>query len=114
MHPIIERIFRKRGIKEFKELDNEPMPDGSLTERQTFENWDKILSKEEMTTADIKKFCESQLQIIEGKWKDMNTTNEKKAELIPYHTVYKALMIAIDAPRTQREQLEKQLEQYTN
>lgn len=113
MHQLLEKIFKKRGIKSFNDLDNEPNSDGSPNERQTFENWNKILSKDELTTADIKEFCSSQISVIEGKWKDLTVSNEKKAELIPYHTVYKALLVAIDAPKVAREQLQKQLEQYT-
>ena len=101
MHNLIEKLLNKRGIKNIEELDKD--------EKETFEGWQSILSKEELTIGDVKQFCQSQVDVIENKWKDYNTENEKKAELIPYHTVYKTLLLAIDSPRSARENLENQL-----
>lgn len=56
---------------------------------------------------DIEEFCETQIDLIENKWKDYEY--EKKADLIPYHNVYKTLLAAINAPKVAREQLEKYL-----
>jgi len=98
---ILSKILAKRGIKDASQLTKE--------ERLDFDNWTAILSKEELTMADIKEFCKSQVDIIEGKWSDLNIENSKKAELIPYHTVYSVLLKVIDSPRLAREQLEKQL-----
>jgi len=103
MHNLIEKLFHKRGIEDLKELDAE--------EKQTFENWQSILSKEELTIEDVKQFCGSQIDIIEGKWKDYNLENNKKSELIPYHTCYKTILLAIDSPKSARENLEKTLVQ---
>ena len=105
MHTLLEKLFRKRGIKDATQLDTE--------EKATFENWDKILSKEELTLEDVKHFCQSQLSIIEGKWADYGIEQAKKSEFLPYYTVYKALLAAINSPRSAREALEKQLEQLT-
>lgn len=97
-----------------EELDDSPNSDGSPTEKQTFEKWRKVLSKETLTIDDIKIFLQGQIGIIENKWKDLSTGNDKKAELIPYHTVYKTLEQAINAPQAEREQLEAQLNQLIN
>lgn len=101
MHSLIEKIFKKSGIERIDELDVE--------EKKTFENWQAILSKEEMTLEDVKLFCQTQIDIIEGKWSDYNLDNAKKAELIPYHTCYKMILLAIDSPRSARENLERTL-----
>jgi len=106
MHNLIEKLFHKRGIEDLKELDPE--------EKQTFENWQAILSKEELTLPDLKQFCQSQIDIIEGKWRDFNLEQSKKAELIPYHTCYKTILSAVDSPRSARENLEKTLVQLIN
>ena len=111
MHPLIEKLLFRKGIADLKDLDDTPMPDGSPTEKQKFEEWNATLSKEELTVDDIKDFCRAQIAMIDGKWADLNTTNEKKAELIPYHTVYRLFLLAIDSPRSARENLEKQLNQ---
>lgn len=106
MHGLIEKLLNKRGIKHPDQLDKE--------EKQTFENWQLVLNKEELTTKDIIAFCRSQLSIIENRWKDLETPNIKKAELIPYHTVYKNLIAAIESPKAAREALEINLTQMLN
>ena len=104
MHNLIEKLFRKRGIEDINTLDPE--------EKQTFEEWEAVLTKEELTTEEIKKFIQSQINIIEGKWADYNQF--KKAHLIPYHTCYKLLLAAISSPRSARESLEKNIVQLIN
>ena len=101
MHPLLQTLLGKRGIETVNELD--------MDEKAQYDQWEKILSKEELTIEDVKQFCKSQVEVIEGKWKDLNVENTKKAELIPYHTVYKTLLSAIDSPRSARESLEQQL-----
>jgi len=96
-----------------KELDTSAMPDGSPTEREEFEKYREILSREDLTLEDVKEFCASQIAIIEVKWKDYNLENSKKAELIPYYTVYKAILSAIDGPKVAREAAERQLIELT-
>ena len=102
-HPLIDKLFNRRGIKDINDLQPE--------EKATYENWEKILSKEELTMADLKEFCKTQIAVIEGKWSDYAVDNAKKAEMIPYHTVYKTLLLAIDSPRSAREAMEIQLQQ---
>lgn len=103
---ILRKIFDKRGIKDVAELDKE--------EREVFENYEKILSKESLTIEDLQKFCEAQVGIIESRWKDYAIEASKKAELIPSHTVYKTLSQLIKSPMIEREQLEKYLIQLHN
>lgn len=106
MHALIEKLLFKRGITSPEELDKE--------EKKTFENWQLVLNKSELSTSDIISFIRSQISIIENKWKDLDTPNEKKAELIPYHVVYKTLLAAIESPKVAREALEIQLNQLLN
>lgn len=98
---ILNKFLSKRGIKDPKELSQE--------EQQVYDNWRKILSKDELTLKDIKEFCKTQTEIIEQKWRDYNLEQNKKGELIPYHSVYKTILLAIDSPKIAREALEKQL-----
>lgn len=101
MHNLLTKIFQKREIKSFNDLDTE--------EKLTFENWDKVLSKGELNIDDVKKFCQNQINIIENKWADYNLDENRKSKLLPYFTVYKMLLKAIDSPRSAREALEKNL-----
>ena len=103
MKDILGQLLRKRGLDSIEELDKE--------EKDTFENWQATLSKEELTIEDVKKFCQSQVDVIEGKWQDLNIEQTKKAELIPYHTVYNLLLKVIDSPKEAKEALEKHLNQ---
>lgn len=98
---ILNKLLQKRGIKDAQELDKE--------EKQQFETWRKILSKDELSIGDIREFCKTQCDIIEAKWKDYEIPREKKSEWIAPHTIYKTLLQAIDSPKEGREQLEKYL-----
>ena len=103
MHQLLHKLFAKLEIKDATQLS----PDDKVT----FSQWNAILSKQELTIGDIKEFCRIQIEVIEGKWRDLNLEQSKKAELIPYHTVYKALFTTIDSPIAAREAIERQLNQ---
>ena len=111
MHQLLYKWLAKRGIKNPTELDDTPNPDNSPTEKQEFEKYRAMLSVEPVTLESLKSFIKAQIGIIEGKWTDLNIPQERKAELIPYHTTYKILLHAIDSPVADREKAEKQLEQ---
>ena len=96
---ILDRIFEKRGIKDANELDAE--------ERTQYENYKRVLSKNEITIEDLKEFLESQIKIIEMKWRDYSVKD--KGDFIPYHTIYRALLDVIKNPQAEREALETYL-----
>ena len=100
MTDILNKLLQKRGVQ-YDELD--------IEEKKQFDNWKLVLTKDELTTQDIKDFCQSQVDVIEGKWQDLNLEQIKKAELIPYHTVYNLLLKVIDSPKEARSALEKNL-----
>jgi len=106
MHKLLEQLFNKKGIKGFNDLSSEEKP--------IFERSKLILSKDELTVKDIKTFCKMQISIIKGKWGDYDTEQAKKAELIPYFTVYSSLLIAIDSPKVAREAEEIRLQALIN
>lgn len=106
MHSLLTRLLNKRGIRDPQELSEE--------ERKTFDQWRMVLSKDELSVSDIREFCSYQIGLIEMKWRDNSIENSKKAELIPYHTVYKMILTAIDGPKIAREQVENQLNQLIN
>lgn len=98
---ILARFFNKKGIKDINELSPE--------EKQTFENYERILSKKELNVADIREFLKAQIGLIEGKWKELGLASASKAELLPLHVAYTTLLSALDAPQMEREQLENYL-----
>ena len=102
MLDILNKLLQKRGVQ-YEQLD--------IEEKKQFDDWKLVLTKEELSTQDIKDFCQSQVDVIEGKWQDLNLEQIKKAELIPYHTVYNLLLKVIDSPKEARDGLEKNLRQ---
>lgn len=106
MKGILQKLLQKRGIESVDKL--------SVEEKQTFDSWEKILSKEELTLEDVKQFCKSQIEVIKGKWSNLDTESVKKQDLIPYFVVYSTLLQAIDAPKLARESLEQSLTQLLN
>lgn len=105
MHQLLDRLLKHRGIGSPLELNPE--------ERATFDEYQSVLSKEELTLEDVKQFCASQVEIIEAKWTDYALESERKSELLPYYTVYKSILNAITAPKLMREAVEQQLIQLT-
>ena len=95
----LSKLFAKRGIKDTSELTQE--------ERAVYDNYAKVLSKDELTIEALRQFLNSQVAVIEGKWRDHGF--DHKADLIPYHSCYKAILEALDAPRMERENLERYL-----
>lgn len=103
MKNILQRLLTKRGLNSVEELDQE--------EKQTFQQWQATLTKDELTTEDIRQFIQGQISVIEAKWSDLNVEQARKAELLPYHTVYRMLLQAINSPALARDALEKNLAQ---
>lgn len=101
MNNILSKLLQRKGIKTVDELSPE--------EKQTFALYETILARKEMTLADLKEFLGAQISIIENKWRDLGHSADKKAEMIPYHTVYKVILQAIDAPQAERQALEQVL-----
>ena len=108
---LLDKLLQKRGVKSPEELDNSIMPDGSPNERQTFEEYRRILSEGDITVDKISEFCQSQISTIESKWKDLSIGNDKKAEWIPIHNVYSTLLLLIKSPTSAKEALEAQLKE---
>lgn len=103
---ILTKLLKRKGIEKIEDLSTE--------ERVVFDNYKATLAKEQLTIEDFKRFLETQITIIEGKWKNYDLENAKKAELIPYHTVYKTLLQAIEAPLVEKRALEEVLTQQVN
>ncbi len=103
---ILDRLLKKRGINNFNELDNE--------EKNQFEDWKRILSKDELTIEDVKEFCKNQCEIIKTKWKDLEIPQAKKSEWITAYTIYETLLQIIESPKKGREQLEQYLNELVN
>ena len=98
---ILSRLLEKRGVTE-DELSGD--------EKVQFNQWKKTLSEEEISVDKIKEFCQKMVGVVEGKWRSWDLTNEQKAQMLPYHTVYKAIIDVINGSKVEREQLEEFLQ----
>lgn len=106
MKNLLSKLLQKRGIKSVNELSQE--------EKVTFENYERVLSKDKVSIDDFENFLKTQIGIIENKWQDLETPQAKKAEMIPYHTVYSVLLKVIKSPDLERKNLEDYLTQLLN
>jgi len=110
MHPLITKLLQKKKFDSLEEVSDEPMPDGTPNEKETIENWQRILSSnEEVTVENIKEFCQNQLKEIEGQMKSLDNTARKNDRLLILFSVYKAIGGALEAPQQEREALEQYL-----
>ena len=103
MHQILTRLLNQKGIKNVTELSSD--------EKTDFDRWESILSDGEMTVEKIVVFCKNQLNIVENQWKNLDASTLKNERLIIAHTIYRALLDAIEGPKTNREFLESYLNQ---
>lgn len=74
-------------------------------EKATYENYQQILSKKELTIEDLRVFLKQERAKIEAKWRTYEPG--VKDHLIPHYTVYGVILEALDAPETARKQLEE-------
>lgn len=98
---LISKLLEKRNITNIDELSTE--------EKATLEGYKTVLSGKLLTVEIIKKFCESQIKIIENKFAEGDMTHDV------YHKaclhVYLNLLKVIEAPEAERESLERHLTQ---
>jgi len=98
---ILTKWLEKRGVKDIAKLSDD--------DKEVYERYKTTLKGREVTLEDIKIFIAQQVGLIEARWRDYETSQEKKNELLPYYTCYKTLLAAINAPEVEREALEKYL-----
>lgn len=101
MHPLLNRLLEKRGIKGVEEL----MPE----EKADFDRYQKVLSEGEMTLEKLTSFIETQIKLLEAKLRDLDNSSQKNDRLICTLNVYKVLSQSITAPLAEREALERYL-----
>lgn len=101
MHPLLDRLLKKRGIEDVTKLEEE--------EKANFDDWAKILSEGEVTLKTVLEFCQGQVNTIEEKFKETDKSDKENTRLTLLHSVYKTLINVISGPQVERENLEKYL-----
>lgn len=96
---ILDKLLDKRGVKNIEELSKE--------ERAIFDGYKRTLTGKTITIKDLEEFCRSQIRIIEGRFAgpDNRYDSYLKASL----HVYLTLLQALEAPKVERENLERYL-----
>jgi len=103
MHQLLEKLLTKRKITNVNEL--------TVEEAEQFDSWQKTLTEGEMSVEKIRDFCQAQLDIIKGQMKGIDNTPQKNERLTTYFNIYDALITLINSPQSERESLEKYLNQ---
>ena len=104
MHALLSKLLNKRGIENVEALSKE--------EKEWFDEKQRILSQpDEITVEDFKRFCRSQLDLIEVQFKNLDNSSQKNEWLIILHTVYSSILKVATASKTERELLEDHLTQ---
>lgn len=101
MHTLLEKLLSKRGIKDVTELKEE--------ERETFDKWQATLTAKKLEVDDLRRFCEAQKSMIEGRWRDQSNEPMLNERLITQHVVYSLLIEVMEKPSSERAALEKRL-----
>jgi hypothetical protein len=104
MHSLLSKLLTKRGIENIEELDKD--------EKEWFDQKQRILSQpDEISVEDFKKFCQTQIGIIEDQWKNLDNATLKNERLIILHTVYSTILKVANGSKQERELLEDHLTQ---
>ena len=106
MHPLLQKWLNKLGIDSTEDLNPE--------EKQKFAEWQRVFTTDEVSTDQISQFCTNQISMIEQKWADFSADEYKKADMIPYHTCYKAMLSIISSPLKEKARLEEHLTKLIN
>jgi hypothetical protein len=101
MNKHVERLMVKRGIRDVNSLNPE--------EKAAVMEWERRLSKPDLTVPDVVAFCRERLAAIEGRWADASVTDGERLRLVERHCVLKAILGAIDGPGKEREETERWL-----
>jgi hypothetical protein len=103
MHSLLSKLLKKRNIESVIDLSGE--------EKTKFDEWNSILSKDELNAKDIALFCETQVVNIENRWKNELLDCDAISRLVQQHIVYKQILVALGASKEEKRNLEKYLTQ---
>jgi len=106
MHPLLEKYLNKRGI-DITTLKSDYDP--NFDEKSTFESWEATLTGADINEDTMRKFCHSQLDMIDGMWDELDNSNQKNERLVLLRIVYRKLLNLIDTSKKERERVEAEI-----
>lgn len=96
---MFEKIFEKLKIKNYLDLNNE--------EKKTFEEWQKVLNKNEISIKELKEFITSQIDIVTNQLLTYKNSSQKDLYLKMMLRNYRMILAFIQSPQKAKEYLEK-------
>lgn len=103
MNTNINDILTKLRIKTILDLTEE--------ERKTYQEWEKVLNKQEVTMQELKEFIEGQMAIATEKFLSYKNTEKKDLFLKAQLRNYKSILAFIQSPAINKEFLENHIKQ---
>jgi len=102
VHSLLERLLKKRGVAEVKDLDN--------AERAWFDEKERILSGGELTVERVADFCRRELALIDHELHTNPDLSEKKDTYLKAggHILSKLLGL-IEGKDRERAEIEKEI-----
>jgi hypothetical protein len=103
----IQELFEKRGIKSETDLNELERAEYDLLTAEA-----KRLVEEDFTAENMRSFCDSEKKRIEREWhNNPDNSNNKDTYLKALHVVYSTFIGMIDAPKAEKEQFIKKLDE---
>lgn len=96
---LLDKLMEKRGIKRYEDL--------SADEKAVYDRQKLVLTGKTVTLKNLEDFCRSQISLIEDKFAAAETANDVYLKACLH--VYLNLLKAIDAPKIERESMERYL-----
>lgn len=96
---LLDKLLSKKGIKSIDDLSPE--------ERSVFDGYKRTLTAKTITVKDLEEFCRSQVKLIEGKFGGPPSPHDVYLKACLH--VYLTLLAAIEAPKVEKENLERYL-----
>lgn len=96
---LLDKFLDKKGIKSIEDLTPE--------ERATYDGFKTTLTGKTVTIKNLEDFCRSQIRIMEGRFAGPPTPHDVYLKACLH--VYLTLLKAIEAPKVERDNLERYL-----
>lgn len=101
MHQLLEKYLKAKGINSELDLTDE--------ERISFDRWQAVLIGKEIKIEDIIQFCNTQIDLLESQFGNIENSSQKIDRLTFLHSIYRRLLGLLTSPQKEREQLEANL-----
>ena len=100
MHPLIEKLLTKRGVKDVAEL--------TVEEKDVFDRWQKTLTSG-VSLESLSELAKQFIGTADAQLRDFGISHEKMERLVVARGICQLFLGAIENPKSEAESLEKHL-----